>query len=252
MYRRILARIGISEHEHKLIRPALKRSIALTLIALVAAEILTALFNLDATWDAFVEDLYITGVITPLVALPLTFHLSWQRLKLNSLSVQLAHLASVDQLSGLLNRTSFIEAMRDRIMHPATAAGRGAFLYIDADHFKKLNDEFGHAAGDEAIRFIGKVINQNIRETDLGGRLGGEEFGVYLTGGDAELARIISENIRQDVMQLKYDDQKQRYTLSVSIGIATHREGGDPADFMKIADEKLYIAKNNGRNCVAA
>lgn len=244
--------VGIQEKDQSLVRPAFIRALSFTAIALLAAELLTVPFYLGGGWDIILEHMLVTAMITPVVALPITMHLSLQRLKLNSLSVQLARLASADQLSGLLNRTSFIEAMRDRTTHPATADGKGAFLYIDADHFKKLNDEFGHAAGDEAIAFIGKVINQNIRKSDLAGRLGGEEFGVYLSGGDAELARTVSENIRQDVMQLKFDDQKQRYILTVSIGIATHFAGEAPSEFMKLADKNLYLAKSNGRNCIAA
>lgn len=252
MFSRFLTFLGVRAEDHHLVRPALLRSLAITLIALVAAEIMTWLFYFGAPWQEMANVLRITGIITPTVAVPLIFYLSWQRIKLNKLSVQLARLASTDELSGLLNRTSFIEAMSDRIMHPTTPDGRGAFLYIDADHFKKLNDDFGHAAGDEAISFIGKVINQNIRETDLAGRLGGEEFGVYLSGGNSSLARSISENIRQDITHLKFDDQKHRYTLTVSIGIATHRAGEMPSEFMRVADKNLYLAKSNGRNCIAA
>jgi diguanylate cyclase (GGDEF)-like protein len=252
LFKRFLTFVGIKENDHHLVRPVVAKSFGVTIIALLAAELLTLLFYINASWEAISENLIITGTITPMVALPIAIYMAWQRYKLNSLSVQLAHMASTDQLSGLLNRTSFIEAMRDRVLHPTTSDGRGAFLYIDADHFKTLNDEFGHAAGDEAIAFIGQVINQNIRQTDLAGRLGGEEFGVYLSGGNSEIARSVSEHIRQDVMHLKFDNQKQRYTLTVSIGIATHHAGEVPSDFMKVADKNLYLAKSNGRNCIAA
>jgi diguanylate cyclase (GGDEF)-like protein len=252
LFKQFLTFIGIDEKDHHLVRPVVIKSFGISLIALCAAELLTLLFYINASWESISENLIITGTITPMVAMPLAMYMAWQRYKLNSLSVQLAHIASTDQLSGLLNRTSFIEAMRDRVRHPTTPNGSGAFLYIDADHFKTLNDEFGHAAGDEAIAFIGKVISQNIRQTDLAGRLGGEEFGVYLSGGNVETARTVSEHIRQDVMHLKFDNQKKRYTLTVSIGVATHHAGEVPSEFMKVADKNLYTAKSNGRNCIAA
>ncbi|MCF4097425.1 GGDEF domain-containing protein [Maritalea mediterranea] len=255
MLRQIKSLTGLNLGDRNFVQPAFRKAINITFLALFGAEVLTFVYYqyiVRSTWDYVLLNLLLTGIITVVVAFPIAVYLSVQRLKLNSLSVQLARMASVDQMSGLLNRTSLIEAIRHRIAHPVTADGRGAFLYIDADHFKALNDDFGHAAGDEAIAYIGKVISQNIRETDLAGRLGGEEFGVYLNGGNEELAKTVSENIRQDVMHLKFDNKKQRYTLTVSIGIATHAAGEKPSVFMKIADRNLYLAKSNGRNCIAA
>lgn len=255
MLRQIKSLAGIDLADRHFVQPAFRKALSVTFLALLGAEILTFVYYqyiVKSTWDYVLLNLLLTGIITVVVAYPIAVYLAVQRLKLNSLSVQLARMASVDQMSGLLNRTSFIQAMRDRISHPTNPEGRGAFLYIDADHFKQLNDEFGHAAGDEAIEFIGKVINQNIRQSDLAGRLGGEEFGVYLEGGNQKLAEDVSENIRQDVTLLTFDNKKKRFTLTVSIGVATHEAGEKPSHFMKTADKNLYIAKSRGRNCVAA
>lgn len=241
--------------DRNFIRPALFKAVIITLVAILGAEILTFIyyqFIAKSPWDYVVLNLVLAAIMTMIVAFPIAVYLSVQRLKLNSLSVQLARMASVDQMSGLLNRTSFIQALSDRMSHPSTREGNGAFLYIDADHFKQLNDDFGHAAGDRAIEFIGEVINQNIRRSDLAGRLGGEEFGVYLDGGNKKLAQDVSEHIRQDVMQLRFDNKTKHFVLTVSIGVATHESGENTRHLIRSGDKNLYIAKSRGRNCVAA
>ena len=147
-----------------------------------------------------------------------------------------------DALTGLGNRrmlASFIQNLGDR---PA------AFLLLDIDHFKRVNDRYGHDAGDEILVMVGQTLASGVRASDLVIRLGGEEFAVVLPGVGAEDAFEIAEGLRQaiGVASVKYRGRKIEVTAS--IGMALRKHGESPAHWMQQADQALYEAKNNGRN----
>jgi diguanylate cyclase (GGDEF)-like protein len=122
---------------------------------------------------------------------------------------------------------------------------------IDIDHFKKINDTHGHAAGDDAIKQIADIIGQSIRTTDKAARFGGEEFVVLLREIDQETALLLAERIRRSIEQATIQHGETCIPATVSIGVAINTEGDrDVQDIIERADQGLYAAKKTGRNRV--
>jgi diguanylate cyclase (GGDEF)-like protein/PAS domain S-box-containing protein len=161
-----------------------------------------------------------------------------------------------DPLTGMLNRRSFDEALAAQLAHARRYKRGGALLIVDLDRFKQINDEFGHAAGDEALRTVSRVLAENLRETDTVGRdegglvarLGGDEFALLLPETDAVGAEAAGERLVAALAAepLRLGDREVR--LGASIGIATfgHREGGTAEDLLAAADRAMYVVKAAG------
>jgi diguanylate cyclase (GGDEF)-like protein len=157
----------------------------------------------------------------------------------------LAEKASRDPMTGFLNRESFFAVLDGS----RRKSDRGALLLIDADHFKRINDGFGHLVGDEALVAIAAAIGRGVRGGDTIGRIGGEEFAVFLPGaGDGDAARV-AERIRQEVEAIRFLPAGHgAVPLTVSIGGAPCASDAGVSDLMRIADRRLYEAKRRGRN----
>jgi len=118
---------------------------------------------------------------------------------------------------------------------------------IDVDHFKKYNDTYGHLEGDLVLKKLGNVLRRCVREQDTVIRFGGEEFSVIMPGSTLEESRVMAERVRKAIAEERFPNQG----ITVSIGVSS-RSGEDDIDtLLKRADEALYDAKANGRNCVA-
>jgi|GEM_PF-2811079 len=148
----------------------------------------------------------------------------------------LAQLALSDDLTNLLNRRAFDEQLGVRLHHAIRTGRSGALLLIDLDHFKKLNDNLGHAAGDQALIKVGDVLEKSLRVGDLAARLGGDEFGVWLEDTGEEGACATADRL-----------QSQLEGFSFSIGIALSQSGEALAALKERADKALYRAKEKGR-----
>ncbi|MEZ5791009.1 MAG: GGDEF domain-containing protein [Nitratireductor sp.] len=158
---------------------------------------------------------------------------------------QLSEKASRDDMTGFLNRENFFSVMettRRTITH-------GAMLIVDADHFKKINDTWGHLKGDEALLLITNAIRKSLRNGDFVGRIGGEEFAVFLPGASERDAIAVGERIRTSVELLEFRPDGEIVPLTVSIGGATAGKEPTTSQLMRAADLRLYAAKRNGRNC---
>src|SRR5690606_16976246 len=116
----------------------------------------------------------------------------------------------------------------------------GALLVVDADHFKSINDRFGHASGDAALKLIAAAIRASVRASDIVGRLGGEEFGVFLPGAGHAEAHRIAEAVRQAVQMIEFDAGDERCTLSVSVGGAVSGQAIGFGELFRSADQRLY------------
>lgn len=167
--------------------------------------------------------------------------------ELTDMHRKLAEKARLDSLTGLLNRGAFIEAVEG-----SKGAGKpGSLLIADADDFKQINDRFGHLTGDEALRKIAAAIGNCTRRTDHRGRLGGEEFGIFLVDADLEEASRVAERIRCAIEEAGFAAPDGRLVrLTVSIGVATAEAEATFTDLMGVADKRLYEAKAKGRNMV--
>jgi diguanylate cyclase (GGDEF)-like protein len=160
-------------------------------------------------------------------------------------------LADTDGLTGLLNRRAFLPLAMDAMRYFKRYRRAISVLMIDIDHFKRVNDLYGHAAGDVVICQIGAIISDAIRTTDKVARFGGEEFVVLLRETDAAGAAIIAERIRQTVASTVFEPDSNRLMATISIGIAEAEQADQDIDHtIERADRALYEAKSRGRNCV--
>lgn len=195
----------------------------------------------------------ISAIVLPVVlAGPLFFYLT---LKLRELAIanhKLRAQASTDGLTNCLNRRAFSRQVEDWLSGGMPDGGEphGALLVIDADNFKTINDRFGHHEGDMALVKIAAAIRSVLRADDLVGRLGGEEFGVFLPGAATRDAVEIAERICHTVNGTAFSSGDDAVALSVSIGCATFDHVTSFRKLFHLADQRLYEAKSAGRNCV--
>jgi diguanylate cyclase (GGDEF)-like protein len=153
--------------------------------------------------------------------------------------------ATIDPLTGLQNRRGFDETFR------LITAKEGALVYADLDRFKSLNDTLGHPAGDAALVHFARIIREQIRSGDVPGRIGGEEFAVWLPETSLDLGARIAERIRVKLGTTAWDWRGRPWPLSASFGVAACPETSRSLDNLPAqADSALYVAKNSGRNRV--
>lgn len=228
------------------------------IVALLATLISLSVVGAIIYWQgaAFNYSTLLLAVLIPFFTVfPILVYLlcQQQRLKqrLNRLEVahvELQHYSELDQMSELFNRAAFFEALKT-IRHRNY---NGCLLIIDADFFKAINDQYGHLVGDRAIKHIATLIRNSTRKNDLLGRIGGEEFCVYLPSADRDVAWLVAENIRRSVQETPfYISRNIIHVLTVSIGGAVARPGESNSHMLSRADRSLYIAKRNGRNQVS-
>jgi diguanylate cyclase (GGDEF)-like protein len=158
--------------------------------------------------------------------------------------------SETDMLSGLLNRGGF-EAHAAAALQEARRLGVPASLVIsDLDHFKSVNDNFGHAAGDTVIVTFARFLRSAMADHHLAGRIGGEEFAVLLPGTNLVAARLFAEGARNAFASLTVDGMAPTKRFTASFGVAELAGGETISDLMERADKALYLAKNSGRDCV--
>ena len=164
---------------------------------------------------------------------------------------ELRELATSDPLTGIANRRYFLDQLGEEMYRIDRYGGFAALLMLDLDHFKRINDTWGHAAGDQVLRHFTEQVGGRLRETDLIGRLGGEEFAVLLPETTLESAFSLAERIRRRVSEASVSSEKGEIHYTVSIGV-TEIAPADaiPDDPLVRADEALYRAKADGRNRV--
>ncbi len=193
------------------------------------------------------------ALVMPIVTMgPFCFFV-FNRLRLAALrEKELEALATRDSLTSVLNRGAFtmlVSAYLEEARRQEKAA-EGALLIVDADHFKSINDTFGHQTGDTVLKVIARAISSPLRKADLVGRVGGEEFCVFLPGIAADDARSIAEAIRHSVREAAQLLQAPIPSVSVSVGGVAFREPVAYDRLYEIADMQLYKAKHGGRDRV--
>lgn len=217
---------------------------------LAAVEAIIVWYYWDLGFERVVVELVISASITLVAGLPAVAFMLYQIIRLAKLNERLAYLSATDQMTGLLNRQTFLDRLGLHLHEHAHSASAGAFAYVDADHFKQLNDRFGHASGDKVIVLVANRIRALARPGDLCARLGGEEFGIFLAGASQDVGAALAEQLRKDVELHGLTLNLPGAAISVSIGMATHRPGDGALELMREADRSLYAAKNGGRNAV--
>ncbi len=154
--------------------------------------------------------------------------------------------AEMDALTKLANRMSLDQALAEQITEAEKARVFSAIL-IDIDHFKQINDSYGHLAGDHVLVRTAEILNEQLRSNDLLGRWGGEEFLVLVSDADADGAQVVAEKLRAALDAAEFDGAGH---VTASFGVAEYRRGDTAASLVARADAALYVAKRSGRNCV--
>jgi len=164
--------------------------------------------------------------------------------------------ADYDGLTRIYNRQSFDGRLMEELKRQQRYGHDLSLMIVDLDHFKKVNDTYGHQAGDEVLREVGKLLADTLRETDFAARYGGEEFGVILPHTGQEDAFALADRLRVKIAKLRFDAVDFTFGVTASIGVASTSPGADQraADLLRRADTALYEAKHNGRDrvCQAA
>ena len=164
---------------------------------------------------------------------------------------KLERLATFDPLTGLYNRRAILGKLRELINIANRYKEDFSLIMLDIDHFKKVNDRYGHLTGDEVLEEIATLISRNIRDTDIVGRYGGEEFIIILPKTTLASAWVVAERLRTIIKQVEMKDSAGNvFAITVSQGLAGWERGEDTSSLISRADEALYKAKEKGRNRV--
>ncbi|VAW80908.1 diguanylate cyclase (GGDEF domain) with PAS/PAC sensor [hydrothermal vent metagenome] len=171
--------------------------------------------------------------------------------QLHDANERLALLSRTDSLTQLNNRGYWEDTALQEFRRLQRTGADASLVMFDIDHFKRVNDGYGHPAGDEAIRSTARVLQKTIRTTDIAGRYGGEEFGIVLVETDTEGAMVLAERLRSaiEAMTVVHEDHEIRFTISIGIAqwdsdLVSHEQ------WIDYADQALYEAKKSGRNRV--
>lgn len=186
-----------------------------------------------------------SGILVCIVAYIALAHLAVE----DRLRASLHDAAFRDSLTGLYNRRYVFDIFRDEFKKYQRYSDPFSVMLIDADHFKQINDQYGHCGGDAALKAIADACNRSVRETDVVGRFGGEEFIILLPHTRATDAAIVAERIRHTMLESDIYWQGQRLDVKLSLGVAEaglHADGCD--ELIAAADRALYAAKTGGRN----
>ncbi|KHK65656.1 MULTISPECIES: sensor domain-containing diguanylate cyclase [Pseudomonas] len=173
------------------------------------------------------------------------------RHQIQAANAQLQLLSSTDRLTGLYNRGHWEGSLKAAYARHQRYGNALSLVMLDIDHFKQVNDTYGHQAGDKVIEQVAALLHEHVRESDVAGRYGGEEFGVVLSDTDKAGARIFAERLRQAVEQLwvQYNGQDIRFTISLGVADLS-APANDHAELIARADQALYTSKKTGRNRV--
>jgi diguanylate cyclase (GGDEF)-like protein len=217
---------------------------------LTAISIVVSIATTNFIMETFSAGINIPGLMTAIVipmllGTPAIGIIMFKHEQLRAANEQLQRLAATDWLTGCLNRGAFTNRVSHALTEPSAS---GALLILDVDHFKAINDNHGHDRGDDALRLIARTFTSVCGPQTLVGRVGGEEFGIFLPGASGADASHWAETIRKAITQLTFRPTGGHCPLSVSVGVATFQGRTDFRTLYRRADAGLYRAKSAGRD----
>jgi diguanylate cyclase (GGDEF)-like protein len=217
------------------------------ILAITTDMIIARLLNHDIEP---LEDLLRAAIIPLLIAPFISWYLVGLLFELDRLEKKMTLLATYDDLTGLLNRRAFFGSCDAMHKYSIRNNKNYSVLSVDLDYFKKINDEFGHAGGDEVLKTFGKISNSLSRSNDIVARVGGEEFVFFLPNTNLKQAKEFSQRLYQKIQHTDVIVDKRciKYTISTGIAINECIEDVELEEILKHSDKALYKAKNNGRN----
>lgn len=172
--------------------------------------------------------------------------------ELSSALEQVRNMAIRDELTGLFNRRHMLDILQQQKAIAESGGYTFSVCYLDLDHFKQINDTYGHGVGDSVLSRFGAALDEALRDADYTGRFGGEEFVLVLSNTDLTEAERVCERLRQQVEIINYSDLNAALSVTVSIGIAEYEHDEPIEETLSRADACLYRAKHTGRNRVVA
>lgn len=163
---------------------------------------------------------------------------------------RLHELSTTDSLTGALNRGAYLSCLRSGLEAADHVSQRVSLVIFDIDHFKTINDTWGHAAGDLVLACVGEICRTALRDHDVFGRIGGEEFSLMLAGQSLNDAALLAERLRKKFESVRVEFHGEWLSFSVSFGVAERQSREGVESLLHRADMGLYAAKHNGRNRV--
>jgi len=171
----------------------------------------------------------------------------------NAYHEEIYRLTTIDGLTQIFNKRYFLETLERELARSHRYRRELSLVMFDIDHFKKINDSYGHLAGDYVLKHLAQTVKTRIRREDCFARYGGEEFSIVLPEIDGPNAKPFAEKIRQLVEVTDFKFENTSMPITISMGVATlDMDSADPQALIKRADDRLYEAKSSGRNCVCA
>jgi diguanylate cyclase (GGDEF)-like protein len=223
--------------------------LSIALSAAISATLHYAVLGIPMTSAAWIVTLACPAIIAPLMA-GITFHLL---LELDRAHDQLRELSNLDHLTGVHNRRLFMERLREEIERADRYGTPFSVAVIDVDDFKSINDRHGHLGGDELLRRLAQTCIEQVRQTDVFARIGGEEFALLLPHTGRDDALHLVERLRERVAELRVELHDALLGATVSIGLATpHARPASINGVLREADDALYAAKRQGKNRVVS
>ncbi|MEL6532626.1 MAG: GGDEF domain-containing protein [Pseudomonadota bacterium] len=192
--------------------------------------------------DQLVFELLITSALTIGLTFPLTAAMGHFIFRNSELNAELRRIVSRDRLTDAATRDYFFDQMEEN------NEAYGVSLVVDIDHFKKVNDTYGHLAGDGVIKHVADILRENCAPNDIVCRFGGEEFVVFLDGAEPGRGARIADRILRQAEEAKIFEDNRQIKITVSIGGSLKAAAADIEDCIREADEALYLAKSSGRN----
>lgn len=172
-----------------------------------------------------------------------------REIEVRAILAQAHELANTDVLTFLPNRRKIVSSLQEEVIRSNRYGTPLAISILDLDHFKKVNDTYGHTAGDEVLRSVAARLRTHIRHPDTIGRYGGEEFLIVLPNSEMQAAAEQASRLCQQVRKLRIDVNEHVLSVTISVGIAQFRIGQENwEEFLRRADEAMYQAKNAGRD----
>lgn len=233
-------------------RKATINTIIVTILATIGSISITFTANVFYKSTDFYFALILATLCPLILAPPLSFWNFWNGDRIEALNAELMdakekleEYLTYDSMTGLMTRVAFFETVED-----ACAELGGCMIMIDADHFKSINDTFGHVGGDTALVLIARTILELGHDEAIAGRLGGEEFAIFLPGIELPQATRYAETIRRAIEMATRKGFDGPTSVTVSLGVAAAAPGADVEDIYRAADSALYQSKRLGRNRV--
>lgn len=228
--------------------------VLITLLAILLSNLLTCgISMLRGSVQEYLDYGMVTATLVSTIGVPLfSYFVLFLLFELEKTRKQLEKLSQTDELTGIFNRRHFYALGDAEVAKAHRYRLPLSMLLIDLDHFKRINDRYGHDIGDIALMEVVALCRSTLREADIMARLGGEEFGVLLPMTSGPNAEIVAEKLRHFIASHRIFFDGDHFHTTISIGVASLKDTDNLSTLIKQADRNLYAAKNHGRNRVVA